>query len=985
MGAPPPVSVILPARNAATSLGETLDSLLAQTSPDWEAIVVDDGSTDETVAVAASYVRRDGRIRLAHRQQGGEGAARNVGVELAAAEWLLFLDADDWLAESCLERLTHAIAADPSADAIYSRWTRVTPAGELLEETYTPDPASMFPTLARFCAFAIHSCVVRRRLVVEVGGFDASLRTCADWDLWQRVARMGARFARIPDVLAYYRLRPDSASANARQVLSDGLRVIDQGHSRDPRVPRPHPAYAPGIAHERLSTARLGFVCWPAALLLAGGEDVRATLTAVAEDIAPDLEARDVAASIFRAVLVSARQPPGAWPTLWPTLECRLDDFLAALEAQAKAPGLARRSRTALERLVVEHAFTGSALTIGRTHAARVEITKAIPDVHLPTPVERLRCAVSLEGEPLGTLELPVCDGLVPARVLADAIAAEFFWVILGRFFEHSVYPGLRVDRGPDGVALYRESVRLCEGLPLDGDAGHAQVHAHAGWTIFLQELWGRPDWPGERFYDDSPTAQRHGVRGAAWRSIAHAIMTLARRLQAAHWPWKTHHRWPVIEVSRYPAGFERAAGAAAVEVTVGGASLGAVPVSGPRESRSAHHVLTTVTGSCGVELCRLAVRQAVLGAAINAPGSLRTRLTAAAARRRPDRPTAQPPSGVPLSPTWGRAVAQALPPPERGVVLARHALGAVGTSASRHAALPAETRSVLLEAAAVAGEHAVAVEDGEHGRVLRVMYAPDLLWPGAGSPAADASERQDPGRAAGATTERLPILLYHRVAPTGAPETSRYRVTPNVFEAQVRYLAEGGYQSIGIEEWRCAKDGRRPLPGRAVLFTFDDGYQDFATYAWPILQRYGFSATVFLVADRIGGTNAWDAVYGERLPLLSWEEVRRLRDAGVTFGSHTATHHRLTGLSPADVVLEAARSRATIQRGLDRPVTSLAYPHGAEDSVVRHLVGACGYLYGFSCRPGRSRLDDPLLALPRIEVTGSDTPDDFIAKVTPS
>jgi peptidoglycan/xylan/chitin deacetylase (PgdA/CDA1 family) len=222
---------------------------------------------------------------------------------------------------------------------------------------------------------------------------------------------------------------------------------------------------------------------------------------------------------------------------------------------------------------------------------------------------------------------------------------------------------------------------------------------------------------------------------------------------------------------------------------------------------------------------------------------------------------------------------------------------------------------------------------------------------------------------------------MYDQVAPSGSPAFARYRLAPALFEEQLRYLREAGFRGVTLDEWREARQRWEPLTGRAVMLTFDDGYKDFEHYAWPLLRKYDFSALVFVVADRIGATNSWDEP-DEPLALLGWEEIRRLQDEGVVFGSHSATHPFLTALSPADVAREAARSRAILTRGLGRPVTAFAYPHGAEDEAIQHLVGACGYVYGLSCRPGPSRLGDPLLALPRVEITGSDTLADFIAKL---
>jgi peptidoglycan/xylan/chitin deacetylase (PgdA/CDA1 family) len=105
----------------------------------------------------------------------------------------------------------------------------------------------------------------------------------------------------------------------------------------------------------------------------------------------------------------------------------------------------------------------------------------------------------------------------------------------------------------------------------------------------------------------------------------------------------------------------------------------------------------------------------------------------------------------------------------------------------------------------------------------------------------------------------------------------------------------------------------------------------------------------------------------------------------GIRFGSHSATYPYLTGLSHAGVVNEGARSRAILERGLKKPVTAFAYPHGSEDRAVQHLIGACGYTFGLSCRPGPSKLDDPMLGLPRIEITASDDIRQFISKINTS
>jgi peptidoglycan/xylan/chitin deacetylase (PgdA/CDA1 family) len=233
--------------------------------------------------------------------------------------------------------------------------------------------------------------------------------------------------------------------------------------------------------------------------------------------------------------------------------------------------------------------------------------------------------------------------------------------------------------------------------------------------------------------------------------------------------------------------------------------------------------------------------------------------------------------------------------------------------------------------------------------------------------------------------TFQLPILMYHHVAPTGSPKFTRWRVTPEAFEEQLRCLQDAGCYSITLEQWRGATIAKTPLPGKPVLITFDDGYLDFATYAFPLLKHFGFSATVFIVADFAGKTNRWDSIfdYGEDLPLLNWEQIRQLHGEGVEFGSHTLNHYPLTSLSPAEVIREASESRMIVERELGIPITAFAYPYGDFDPLVQRLIGTC-YDIAVSCRPGYSSFQDPLLQLARIEISGTDTLEEFKSKLFP-
>ncbi len=348
------VSVVIPAYNAAGTIGETLESVLAQSHGSWEAVVVDDGSTDSTAETVRRFAQRDARIRLISQANAGEGGARNTGVAEARFDWLLFLDADDWISPRHLERMTAELRAHPDLDAVHCGYARVTPDGTHVEDPYRPPTGDLFPTLARRSAFPVHACVVRKALVEEAGGFEPSLRTCTDWDLWQRVARTGALFGAVDEVLAFYRMTASGASLDAWRLLEDDLRVLRQGHSSDPRVRNPKPEHAGGAPPEGVRTQEFYLLSWCAGLLLGRGGDARPLLGMVGGDSFPELYPAAVAQCIFEAAVLANCQVAEAWERLWPDIYGNVEEYLVALERQSMAPDLARRTGIALRTMMLK-------------------------------------------------------------------------------------------------------------------------------------------------------------------------------------------------------------------------------------------------------------------------------------------------------------------------------------------------------------------------------------------------------------------------------------------------------------------------------------------------------------------------------------------------------------------------------------------------------------------------------------------------------
>ncbi|MDB5461458.1 MAG: hypothetical protein JWO72_3199, partial [Caulobacteraceae bacterium] len=232
-----------------------------------------------------------------------------------------------------------------------------------------------------------------------------------------------------------------------------------------------------------------------------------------------------------------------------------------------------------------------------------------------------------------------------------------------------------------------------------------------------------------------------------------------------------------------------------------------------------------------------------------------------------------------------------------------------------------------------------------------------------------------------------IPILVYHRVAPDGdgPPGLDRYRTTPQAFENQISFLRRHGYWGLTIRQLTRALEKKMPLPGRPVMLTFDDGYSDFATHAWPVLEKHDFPATLFVVPAKVGGCADWDSEFGPPAPLLGWEQLAELARRGVEIESHAFTHRSLARLELAEVYRECLYSHAAVERGIGRAPTAICYPFGAQDRVVEQIAFESGYSLGFTANVGLAHVTSAKMSLPRLEVSGRDDLQTFARKLNPA
>jgi peptidoglycan/xylan/chitin deacetylase (PgdA/CDA1 family) len=217
-------------------------------------------------------------------------------------------------------------------------------------------------------------------------------------------------------------------------------------------------------------------------------------------------------------------------------------------------------------------------------------------------------------------------------------------------------------------------------------------------------------------------------------------------------------------------------------------------------------------------------------------------------------------------------------------------------------------------------------------------------------------------------------ILMYHGVAEV-AEDPHYLCVTPGRFAEQMTWLKQHGLRGVGIG---TLVDAMRAGRQRGLVgITFDDGYVNVLEAALPELLRHGFTASMFIISDRLGGSNEWDE--GPSWPLMSAGQVGELAAAGMEIGSHGATHVPLAGMSADRLEAEVSGSRASIGELLGARIRGFAYPYGSMDAAARQAVHAEGYDYACAVRAPMAELG--LMALPRIYVGQQDGARRLMAK----
>ncbi len=206
----------------------------------------------------------------------------------------------------------------------------------------------------------------------------------------------------------------------------------------------------------------------------------------------------------------------------------------------------------------------------------------------------------------------------------------------------------------------------------------------------------------------------------------------------------------------------------------------------------------------------------------------------------------------------------------------------------------------------------------------------------------------------------QVPIITYHSVAPASAQPLNNVRLQQ--FEKQMAYIKKHGYKVLRLDDFIAdLKAGKSP-DHKSVVITFDDGYKDNFTAAYPVLKKNGFPFTIFVEVGNIGSPNRF-----------TWEDAREMSAHGVDIESHLMTGAYLPDLPYKERVFQLKESKRLLEVELKRPVYFLAYPIGGFDDEGKMLVRDLGYKAAFTTNRGKDRKAKDLYELKRIRIKDSD------------
>ncbi len=224
----------------------------------------------------------------------------------------------------------------------------------------------------------------------------------------------------------------------------------------------------------------------------------------------------------------------------------------------------------------------------------------------------------------------------------------------------------------------------------------------------------------------------------------------------------------------------------------------------------------------------------------------------------------------------------------------------------------------------------------------------------------------------------RVPILMYHYIS-VPPKDADIYRldlsVTPENLDAQLGYLKNAGFNVISLDDLLLALKGETELPPKPVVLTFDDGYRDNYLYAFPLLKKYGFSATFSLVTQYIDQNNPNH---------LSWEQVTEMHQAGMDFAAHSYSHADLKNKDVDFLVYQILGSKEAIEERIKEPLHFFTYPSGSYDQLTIDVIASANFWGALTTQEGSLNSYAKRFEIRRVRIRGADTLEKFIERVQP-
>jgi peptidoglycan/xylan/chitin deacetylase (PgdA/CDA1 family) len=211
-------------------------------------------------------------------------------------------------------------------------------------------------------------------------------------------------------------------------------------------------------------------------------------------------------------------------------------------------------------------------------------------------------------------------------------------------------------------------------------------------------------------------------------------------------------------------------------------------------------------------------------------------------------------------------------------------------------------------------------------------------------------------------------ILVYHTIEPKSNKKESKmqrhYHITPENFRAQMRYLKENGYSVISMKDYVGYLNSQNNVPEKSVVLTFDDGWKNQYTYAYPILKEFGYTATFYIITKVTDGKT-----------YMSWNDIIDLDKNGMNIESHTQTHPNLTKIDAIKAQEELTLSKKTLEEKLGHPISMVAYPYYGNNPAVQKMVANAGYASARAGWTGTKNSKDTLFVLQSQEAVNNKNP----------